>query len=76
MYVEDTVLVPKLQLAAPERVFDQSFARQPATRGHWVWVIAAALVIIGALADPLVPVDRQVRLSSTAQQLRQALNAP
>jgi hypothetical protein len=75
MYVEDTVLVPKLQLAAPERVFDKSFARQPATRRHWVWVIAAALVIIGALADPLVPVDRQVRLSSTAQQLRQALNA-
>jgi hypothetical protein len=76
MYVEDTVLVPKLQLAAPERVFAQSFARQPTTRRVWPWVVAAAIVIAGALANPLVPVDRQVRLSSTAQQLRQALSTP
>ena len=76
MYVEDTVLVPKLQFAGPERVFPRSFARQPIRRRYWPWVLAAAIVIVGALADPLVPVDRQVRLSSTAQQLRQALNAP
>lgn len=76
MYVEDTVLVPKLELAAPERVFPQSFARQPATRWHWPWIVAAVLLLASALADPLVPVDRQMRLSSTAQQLRQSLTAP
>jgi hypothetical protein len=77
MSVEDTVLVPKLELAAPrrDRVFPQSFARQPATPRYWPWVVAAVIVIVGALVDPLVPLDRQVRLSSTAQQLRQALSA-
>jgi hypothetical protein len=75
MYVEDTVLVPKLELAAPrrDRVFAQSFA--PVKRRRWPWVVAAAIVIAGALVDPLVPIDRQVRLSSTAQQLRHALDA-
>lgn len=74
MYAEDTVLVPKLQLDAPERVFAETFA--PVKRRQWPWIIAAAVVIVSALANPLVPVDRQVRLSSTAQALRQALSAP
>jgi hypothetical protein len=72
--MEDTLLVPKLDLDAPARVFAQSFA--PVKRRHWPWVVAAAVVIVSALANPLVPVDRQVRLSSTAEQLRQSLSAP
>jgi hypothetical protein len=72
--MEDTLLVPKLQLDAPSRVFAQTFA--PVKRRQWPWLVAAAVVIVSALANPLVPVDRQVRLSSTAEQLRQSLSAP
>ena len=74
MYVEDTVLVPKLQLDAPVRELAQSFA--PVKRRQWPWIVAAAVVIVSALANPLIPVDRQVRLSSTAHELRQSLSAP
>lgn len=74
MYFDDTLLVPKLEIAAPERVFAQSFA--PVKRRQWPWAVAAVIVLGSALLNPLVPVDQQARLSSTAQQLRQALSAP
>ncbi len=38
--MEDTLLVPKLELEAPARVFAQTFARGPATRRQWPWIVA------------------------------------
>lgn len=72
MYFEDTLLVPKVQIVG--RPLAQSFAA--AKRRQWPWVIAAAIVLVSALANPLVPVDRQVRLSSSAQEILHALSAP
>lgn len=73
MYFEDTVLVPKLEIAGPQRVLAQTFA--PVKRRQWPWIVAVAIVLGSALVNPLVPVDRQARLSSTAQQLRHSLGA-
>lgn len=74
MYLDDTLLVPKLEIATPERDFAETYA--PVKRRQWPWVFAAAIVLGSALLNPLVPIDQQARLSSSAQQLRQSLSAP
>jgi hypothetical protein len=68
MYFEDTLLVRRVELAP--RALAQSFA--PVRKRQWPWIIAAAVVLVSALANPLVAVERQVR----AQELRASLTGP
>lgn len=68
MYFEDTLLVKKVELAP--RALAQSFA--PVRKRQWPWMLSAAVVLVSALANPIIPIERQLR----AHELRVSISAP
>ena len=68
MYFDDTLLVKKVDLAP--RTLAQTFA--PVRKRQWPWVVSAAVVLVTALANPMVPIERQVR----AHELRASITGP
>lgn len=68
MLFENTALVPKLEPSG--RVLAQSFA--PTRKRPWPAIMMGALVLLTALVDPMVPIERQLR----AHELRASITGP